>query len=272
MTLTCANCSSSLQPEFDYCPYCSQKTHLHRLSLHDIFHDALHYFTHADKGILGLMRDLTLKTGTVAREYVTGRRKKYFPPLNFFLIVATVFVLIMSAVTPNTPYDAQKEHPEISRIPDKAQQQRVAAIYERQHKAVHFMNKYANTVAMIAVPLICLLYWLFYVRGPYNYTEHLIACLYMVGFSNLVYVLVFVPASLIAGMKQSKTSMVTVFLFMVFQIIYAAVFYYRFMNKGTKGSAWKATGVSIAVITFWFVLSSFLVMMYIQSGFWGLMG
>ena len=75
----CANCAAPLDPQFRYCPQCSQKVDLHRLSLHDIFHDVVHYFTHADKGFFGLLKDLAVSTGKVAREYVTGKRKKYFP-------------------------------------------------------------------------------------------------------------------------------------------------------------------------------------------------
>ena len=34
---------------------------------------------------------------TTQREYVEGKRKKYFPPLNFFLIVAAIYVLVNAA-------------------------------------------------------------------------------------------------------------------------------------------------------------------------------
>jgi hypothetical protein len=60
------------------------KTDLHRISMHEVVHDGVHYFTHADKGLPQLVRDLVLKGGVVAREFVNGKRKKYFSPLNFF--------------------------------------------------------------------------------------------------------------------------------------------------------------------------------------------
>jgi hypothetical protein len=271
MTSACHNCSYPLEEEFQYCPKCSQKTHLDRLTLHDILHDALHYFTHADKGFLGLIKELALKTGVVAKEFTAGKRKSYFPPLNFYLLVATIFVLVIHGVAPNTPFDVKKEHPELANIPDKAKRQYVQTIYERQHEAISFMNKYSNTVAMIAVPLLCFLYWLFYMRGKYNYTEHLVACMYMVGFANLVYAVIFVPLSLLLGIKQSsRAALLMVIIFMIFQIIYSSIFYYRFMDKGTRASAWKATGASIFVVLFWFTLSTFLVGLYIANGFWGL--
>ncbi len=56
--------------------------------------------THADKGLFQLLRDLVIKNGQVAREYVDGKRKKYFSPLNFFLLVAAVFVFFFSLQSP----------------------------------------------------------------------------------------------------------------------------------------------------------------------------
>lgn len=265
MTKECPNCAFAVADTFRYCPHCGQKTGLHRLSLHDVLHDAIHYFTHADKSVFGLVKSLAVKTGTVAREYVGGKRKKYFPPLNFFLLVATVFVLIIGLAELRTTTAVQTEHPEINRIPDAAQRERVRGIYERRDKAVHFINKYSNIVAMVAAPLLCILFWRFYRQAGYNYTEHLVACLYMIGFSNLVYVVVFVPLSLLGNTRHSNTSLVLAF--MLFQIGYSAVFYYQFINRRSQPAAWKAFGVSALVTVLWFGLSSLLVGIYIRTGF-----
>lgn len=274
---TCANCDAPLNPEFRYCPQCSQKVNLHRLNLHDIFHDAVHYFTHADKGIIGLIKDLAVKTGKVANEYVSGKRKKHFPPLNFFLLAGTIYVLVVNAANPPREYDASKDalkaYPQLTTYP-KHVQQYVINLYDRQHKALTFMTKYSNTVAMIGVPFTCLLYWLFYIRGRFNYTEHMVAGMYMGGFTNIVYALIFVPMGALFGIKQtdpSTMSMVFVVALLLVQITYASVFYYRFINKGTAASAWKAAGVSLLVTVVWIALTGVVVFLYILHGFWGLL-
>lgn len=267
MSKQCLNCLQPLSDNFNYCPHCAQKTHLHRLSLHDVLHEAIHYFTHADKGIIHLLKDLLKKTGTVAKEYVAGKRKKYFPPLNFFLLVATIYVLIMSFVTPHPSDNVLKNHPEVNYIPNAQQRERVIHIYERQEKAVYFLNKYSNVVGMIAIPLLCFIYWLFYIKGRYNYTEHLVASMYMTGFTNLLYVVILVPLSLLLMFPNS----ILVGSLMIMQVIYNSVYYYRFIGKATKLSAVKATGVSLFAVAFWIVLSGVLVRMYIKNGFNGLL-
>src|SRR5688572_29377526 len=96
MEAICKNCDTAYLETYHYCLNCSQKAKLHRLSLHELLHEAIHYFTHADKGIFQLIRDLFLKRGAVAREYAEGKRKKYFSPLNFFLLVCALYVFAMS--------------------------------------------------------------------------------------------------------------------------------------------------------------------------------
>lgn len=266
MSKQCPNCAFILADNFKFCPQCAQKTNLHRLSLHEVLHDGLHYFTHADKGLLRLLKDLLIKTGVVAKEYVAGKRKKYFPPLNFFLIVATVYVLIMSMASSRPPGNVLRDHPELNRISDPVQKERVRQIYARQSKAIYFLNKYSNMVAMVAVPLICFIYWLFYIRHRYNYTEHLIGCMYMAGFTNLIYVVGLVPLLLLINMKDSNEIIIVL---MLFKLIYNSIFYYHFIGKGTKSSAVKAVGVSLFTVLFWIILSAGLVRMYITNGFWG---
>ncbi len=84
MSKECSNCAFILADNFIFCPQCAQKANLHRLSIHEVLHDGVHYFNLADKGLFRLLKDLLIKTGNVAKEYVAGKRKKYFPPLNFF--------------------------------------------------------------------------------------------------------------------------------------------------------------------------------------------
>ena len=71
----CLNCNAPLTTTQKFCGECGQKTALKRVNLHDVFHDAIHYFTHADKGIFTLLISLIKQPGLVAKEYVEGKRK-----------------------------------------------------------------------------------------------------------------------------------------------------------------------------------------------------
>lgn len=269
-TTNCANCNSHLSEQAKFCSECGQKTNLHRLSLHDVYHDAIHYFTHADKGFLQLLKALVTKTGTIANEYVAGKRKKYFAPLNFYLIVAGLLV-IMNNMFHSPPNEPPRRTASSSQYERPLTQEQIAtykAMRARAMKAQANIGKYSNIIAMIAAPLLALLWRLFYLKGKYNYTEHLVAGLYMTGFTNLCYGLIFIPVSSLLHIEQNLYFIAAL---IVFQVVYISIFYYHFINQGTKASAWKAAGVGTFVILLWSSLSSGLITLYIVNGFWGLM-
>lgn len=251
---------------YNFCPNCSQKSALHRLTFHDIVHEGIHYFTHADKGLFQLIRDLFTKRGLVAYEYIEGKRKKYFPPLNFFLLIAAVFVFVATQTQETITTNILEVHPELSQITDPAEKKEMIAVFERQIKVSNFTTKYSNVMAMCSLPLTALVFWLFYKKAKYNYIEHLVAGMYMLGICILIYSLVIIPLCFFLNFKD----VVETLLFFLLQFIYFAVFYYGFLCKTTKLQFVKALGASFINLLVWFVFSASMVRFYIVSGFGGL--
>jgi len=265
----CSNCGNALTENAAFCASCGQKAHLHRLSWHDVVHDAVHYFTHADKGIFQLIKALLLKTGTVAKEFVAGKRKKYFPPLNFFLIVAAIYVLITSLnAKPVVIKDIRAAHPEIALIKDPVKQEKTYAIYSRAAKSGNFLSRNSNMIAILALPFTAFLFWLLYKRSGYNYVENLVANMYMSAFTLLVRVLIFIP---LVNLFSIKMPYLELTVFFIFQLIYFTLFYYQFIGKISMGAKVKAFFSALMVIGIWFALSGFAIRIYITNGFWGLM-
>ncbi|WP_300566706.1 DUF3667 domain-containing protein [Flavobacterium sp.] len=267
MEFICKNCQTSNLEINVYCPQCSQKIQLHRLTFHDILHEAIHYFTHADKGVFQLVRDLIIKRGIIAREYIEGKRKKYFPPLSFFMLIATVFVFMATLGEPKETKNVLEIHPELTKITDSAKKQATINMYERAENVMHFTTKYSNLMAMCSLPLTALVFWLFYRKGKYNYIEHLVAGMYMLGICILIYALIILPLSYIFKFSNNYA----VGLFFIVQLIYFAVFYFGFLAKTTKLQFSKAVGVSIVSLAVWVLFSGSLIRLYITTGFWGLL-
>ncbi|MBD3581781.1 DUF3667 domain-containing protein [Flavobacterium selenitireducens] len=161
MASVCRNCDRELAADFGFCPGCGQKSDLHRLSWHEIAHDSIHYFTHADKGIFSLIADLGSKPGSVARQYVEGRRRKYFPPLNFFLIIAAILV-ISSTWNPLQRTDISRENITVlSKIKDTQERAHQLSVYERKAKVTPFISSYSNVVALASLPLSAFVFFCF---------------------------------------------------------------------------------------------------------------
>ena len=96
MTCICKNCGVSFEGVF--CPNCAQKASTGRLNVSDVVHEMWHNFTHTDRSVLGFIAGLFTKPGIVIREYIAGKRKKYFNPYTFFLVSSAILIFITKKV------------------------------------------------------------------------------------------------------------------------------------------------------------------------------
>ena len=261
-TASCLNCNTQLEDVHKFCPQCGQKTKVHRLSFHEIGHDAVHYFTHADKSIFTLLKELATHPGLVAREYLSGKRRKYFKPLNFFLIVAGIVVFMTSTLyTPNTGRSVRMEQA-AQKIEDPVKKGALLDRAERTRTVNKLTGKYSNVINMVATPFLTLLFWIFY-RRRYNYVESLVANLYFVGFIMLLYALLIVPLQYL----YPRFSLYFISFFFLFEILYRGFAYYGLVNIRTRRQAVKAYSVSLLVTLIWVLLTFTLIALYIRTGF-----
>jgi hypothetical protein len=207
---------------------------------------------------------MVARPGIVAREYLLGARKKYFPPLNFFLIVVGILVFMTNIFNAKDDTMANNLEARAMQIKNPVQRQYVLGVVSRIRKTNNYTNKYSNIISMSATPLISIFFWLFYYRGRFNYTEHLVANMYFVGFVMLIYGLIFVPLIKI----NTSTSMVYMLLglFFLFEIVYRSVAYYQFMQKKGAWAIVKAALVSLLVVVFWAGATMAAISYYISHG------
>ena len=156
---TCQNCGHHYADAF--CSHCGQKT-AHRITLKHIGHDLVHAFTHADKGFFFLLKQLFIRPGVVAREYIVeGKRKKYFNPFQYLLIIGSIGVII--AVNTHLFEKSMALDTTATAIEKDNQIAGIASLF----------SKYYNFILLINIPFLALgSYWVFK-KHKFNYAEHL---------------------------------------------------------------------------------------------------
>lgn len=261
----CLNCGAGLVTAQKHCSVCGQKAATHRLNWHELIHDALHYVTHADKGIFHLVKELALRPGLVAREYLAGKRVKYFKPVNFFLIVAGILVFMTSYFHFGNKKNVERLEAYAATLEDPAAQKKYYAMAKRMEKTDHYTSKYSNVINMLATPLMAFFFWLFYRKAGYSLIEHLVANMYFVSFLMLFYSLLIIPWQ--SSITWSPLSWFLVTAFFLLEIIYKSIAYYQFINKKGAGPYFKALGVSIVTVLIWVGGSFLLIRHYISGGF-----
>ena len=140
-----------------------------------IWHEVVHALFHLDHSILALLKGLLLRPGHLARDYVEGRRKRYFGPFGFLVItagLATFFVAVFGA-------------------------QWFAPITDS--RAQEILTRHINLVILLQTPVLTTLCLLFFWKERLYFAEHLVLVAYTAGIRMLYMSFVAVPVMRFTG-------------------------------------------------------------------------
>lgn len=258
----CQNCDIQLETGYRFCPNCGQTSDTHRFTMGHFLHEAGHAFTHADKGIFFLIKELALKPGIVLKEYIVeGKRKRYFNPFTFMLLMSGL-LLFFTAVF--KPYDTEtigmtKEEAKqyYATIP-KGQQ-----LMERQKKFAVFMEKNTKLISLASVPLTAFIFWLAFRRKGLYYAEHLVVALFLTGFFTIFNILMTPVLTTLKGtVLYRNLSMLP----LLFQFIYFGWAYIPLLSANGSVRKWKVYFISLVNVVVWFVLWVLVGMVYMVVG------
>ena len=227
--MECKGCSGTLDSGMHFCPSCGEIAHPHRLDLKHIFHEFIHAFLHADKGIFLLVKQLAQEPGVTALSYVNGSRKKYFNPVSFLLIAGGLTFFLRHQLAVELPAGSKK-----------------MSFY-----IAEFMHRYSTAIIVLTVPVLSLYSWLFFKSTGKNYSENMVMNLYMMGEYHLFTIICYViPAAFFpqAGIVLSGISMLIM-----------AVYYY-FTCKNFFQQNYSVILLKIILIELLYLLTTAIIM------------
>ena len=91
----CDNCGAAVPGK--YCSHCGQRF---EHAIHSVLHftrEAMEDLTHADSRLWSTLAALLFKPGFLTREFLSGRRVRYLPPLRLYLVLSVLFFLVIGA-------------------------------------------------------------------------------------------------------------------------------------------------------------------------------
>ena len=110
---------------------------------------------------------LLVNPGTLFREYVGGKRKKYYKPVAFFVLLTALYLIVRAAIN----YDPFENNPLPTNVPESR---------KKLIEAAQFMVKNINNILFTLVLSIAIFQKLFFFRR-FNFTEYLTMSFYIVG-------------------------------------------------------------------------------------------
>ena len=227
--MICKNCSKEFEGNF--CNSCGQKKVEGRFTVKEFVHNFIHSFTHLDSGILFLIKELFFRPGIVAQEYIQGKRKKYFNPLQFLILViaASTFLAInYKLFGPNINPDT---------IPGLTERERFFLLFNA------FIYRHFNLILFLSVPIISVYSRLIFRSSGYNFAENLIFNTFISGERTLFYILL---TPLLYFNKQQWY--IAIGIYYIGWIIYFGYAYVQFFKGNKVHTVFKYIAVLILLI------------------------
>jgi len=185
---TCKNCGALTNGL--YCSNCGQKPVPERITLHYIWHEMVHFFTHAEKGFFFTSLQLVKAPGQVIKNFIEGKRKNYQKPVSYYLIWIGVYSLIL--------YLFEKSFGE-NKVVSFAE-------YFGPGETTKVAISHLNIILTLLVPIQAIYVYFFLMNRRYNYVEALVVILYGIGtviFLHVVFVLMILIQYLFTGKSIS---------------------------------------------------------------------
>lgn len=167
---SCLNCGTELTCNF--CQNCGQSAKVRRLSLTDTILDFFSSSFAVEGPFFKTLRGLIMNPGKLFREYIAGRRKTYYKPVAFFIMLTAIYIIIRSLIN----YDPFAGNPRPTDLPENRK------IFG---EAAYFMVKNINNILFFLVLSIGLVQKLFFWK-KFRLIEYITVGFFIAGFYILI--------------------------------------------------------------------------------------
>ncbi|NMH86593.1 DUF3667 domain-containing protein [Flavivirga algicola] len=240
--MLCKNCNKSLNPDVNFCDFCGAKVIRNRLTIKNLFEHFSETFLNYDNKLLQTFIKLFTQPEIVIESYIRGTRKKYVNVISYFAIALTISGFQM--------FVSNKFFPELMNIDFLAQK----GAEDFQRNNMNFVQEYQSFVYMLIVPVYALISKvIFFDFKKYNYTEHLVANMYITAHLSICSSLL-ILVTFFFGVNFGIVGLLSI----PIQIFITAYYFKRLFNLNLKSIILK-TVFFLLILTVLFIVFSFFV-------------
>lgn len=167
----CKNCGS--KAELSYCPNCGQRTSVYKVTFRETFNELTDNLISFGAPLPVTLRMLVLNPGVLFREYLGGKRKKYYRPISFFILSTLFYLFIRWAI----------DYEDYFEISVGSNDGRID--WEQFYRARDYMFQNIKSLAFILVFTLAVSLKLFF-RSQYSLAEYIAVSFYLNGFYSLL--------------------------------------------------------------------------------------
>ncbi len=225
--MNCKNCDNSLRTDYSYCPDCGAKVIRNRITVKNLWYDAVERFFNIDNTFLNTFKNLFTNPDKVIVGYINGVRKKYLNPISYFTIaimLGGLFIFLNKQFFPEAlNYQFNSMNVETMSDSDKIG-------LDLGKKFQDYLFEYQNLFYILMLPFLALISRLVFInKKEFNLSEHFVMNIY--GYSqmsicvNLLYILFIWNAQLMYYAATING---------VFQVLYFSYIFKKIFNLNIK--------------------------------------
>ncbi|MDT0622249.1 DUF3667 domain-containing protein [Croceitalea vernalis] len=188
--MNCKNCENSLRTDYSFCPDCGAKVIRNRITVKNLWYDAVERFFNVDNTFIVTFKHLFTKPEKVIVGYIEGVRKKYLNPISYFTIAVTIGGLFLFL---NKQYFPEAMNYGFNSIDMETLSEADKVGQNLGKEFQKYLADYQNLFYVLMLPFLALISRVvFYNKKEYNLSEHFVMNIY--GYSqmslcvNLVYI------------------------------------------------------------------------------------
>jgi len=174
--MKCKNCGNIISEIF--CSYCGQRTTISAINFKTLIVELQNNIFQIDRGLLFTIKELTTRPGNAIRDFIEGKRKPYYKPIPFLIINVTLYVFVSYLL--NVDSFLAEFINSFKRGWDSAQLDNDELI-KGDNGVLNWLKTNQIYLVFVFLPVFSLASFVAFLRGKYNYYEHLVLQLYITG-------------------------------------------------------------------------------------------
>jgi len=212
--MNCKNCGEPVTGPF--CSQCGQNTQVGRISLATIVQELSEGVFQVNKGFFYTVMVLFMQPGKAISSYLHGKRKQFFKPISYVLLLSTVYFIVSQFVGQNTWMgdlmtgytQGALDKGDVAEVPD----------------LILWFTKNYPYAALLFIPVFSLASYWSYRRFQLNYIEHIVFNSFLTGQQAIIYAVCSLPLAF------TEQTIFEIFPF-VLAVLYAFWVFGQFFDK-----------------------------------------
>lgn len=217
--MICKNCGHKFEGNF--CNNCGQNSNVGKITFKQTLESVINGFFQFDRGLLFTVKELILNPGNSIREYIGGKRRKYYNPFSL-IIISSLLLLLINYFTKYELGVIAFSNSFIDGIAGAEGPKNTTVLLGKMIK--WFSENYAYLILSL-LPIISLSTFFAFRKYGYNYLEHLVLNAYIKGVEIILLIVLSVLSIFIKNESLLAYGQVNL------GILYSFWVYYRFFNS-----------------------------------------